>query len=116
MKKLISLLFTITPLVIFTETIPEKLVLSSNAFSEDQSLYPIYRVDLIIFLYKKVNKIDKVERFPELNKYLYSNDLIKLLDTPNLFVKKEAIGEGLIPNKQVIKTINLNCLQTCSST
>ena len=91
-----------------SQDIPEKLLLSSKAFSENQSLYPIYRIDLIIFSHKQVNEKDKQEQFPELDRFIYSPDLLKLLDTPNLLVKKEAIKEGLVPSSQVIQSIDLN--------
>ena len=91
-----------------SQDIPEKLLLSSKAFLENQSLYPIYRIDLIIFSHKQVNEKDKQEQFPELDRFIYSPDLLKLLDTPNLLVKKEAIKEGLVPSSQVIQSIDLN--------
>ena len=91
-----------------SQDIPEKLLLSSKAFSENQSLYPIYRIDLIIFSHKQINEKDKQEQFPELDRFVYSPDLLKLLDTPNLLVKKEAIEEGLVPSSQVIQSIDLS--------
>ena len=91
-----------------SQDIPEKLLLSSKAFSENQSLYPIYRIDLIIFSHKQINKKDRQEQFPALDRFIYSPDLLKLLDTPNLLVKKEAIEEGLVPSSQVIQSIDLS--------
>ena len=93
--------------LVFGQEIPEKLLLSSKAFSENQSLYPIYRIDLIIFSHKQINERDKKEQFPTLNRFVYSPDLLKLLDVPNLLVKKEAIDEGLVPSSQVIQSIDL---------
>ena len=108
MKRFLYILIFLNSYLAFSQDIPEKLLLSSKAFSENQSLYPIYRIDLIIFSHKQINEKDKQEQFPELDSFIYSPDLLKLLDTPNLLVKKEAIEEGLVPSSQVIQSIDLN--------
>ena len=90
------------------ESIPEKLLLSSKAFTDNPYLYPVYRIDLIIFSHTQINKKDKQERFPQLEKFIYSDDLLQLHETPHLLVNREAIKDGLIPNTQVIKSIKLN--------
>ena len=108
MKRFLYVLMLLNSYLALSQDIPEKLLLSSKAFSENQSLYPIYRIDLIIFSHKQVNEKDKQEQFPELDRFIYSPDLLKLLDTPNLLVKKEAIKEGLVPSSQVIQSIDLS--------
>ena len=108
MKRFLYILILLNSYLAFSQDIPEKLLLSSKAFSENQSLYPIYRIDLIIFSHKQINEKDKQEQFPELDRFVYSPDLLKLLDTPNLLVKKEAIEEGLVPSSQVIQSIDLS--------
>ena len=108
MKRFLYILIFLNSYLAFSQDIPEKLLLSSKAFSENQSLYPIYRIDLIIFSHKQINKKDRQEQFPELDRFIYSPDLLKLLDTPNLLVKKEAIEEGLVPSSQVIQSIDLS--------
>ena len=108
MKRFLYILILLNSYLAFSQDIPEKLLLSSKAFSENQSLYPIYRIDLIIFSHKQINEKDKQEQFPELDRFIYSPDLLKLLDTPNLLVKKEAIEEGLVPSSQVIQSIDLS--------
>ena len=108
MKIFISLLILISSFLYCDQEIPEKLILSSKAFVENKQLYPIYRIDLIIFSHKQRNEIDKQEQFPELGKFNYSTDLLRLYKTPSLLVKKEAIEEGLVPSTQVIKLIDVN--------
>lgn len=108
MKSFLFFLILINPYLVLSQDIPEKLLLSSKAFLDNQKLYPVYRIDLIIFSHKQVNERDKQEQFPKLEQFVYSLDLLKLLDTPNFLVKKEAIEEGLIPNTQVIQSIDLN--------
>ena len=108
MKRFLYVLMLLNSYLALSQDIPEKLLFSSKAFSENQSLYPIYRIDLIIFSHKQVNEKDKQEQFPELDRFIYSPDLLKLLDTPNLLVKKEAIKEGLVPSSQVIQSIDLS--------
>ena len=108
MKRFLYIIILLNSYLAFSQDIPEKLLLSSKAFSENQSLYPIYRIDLIIFSHKQINEKDKQEQFPELDRFVYSPDLLKLLDTPNLLVKKEAIEEGLVPSSQVIQSIDLS--------
>ena len=108
MKRFLYILILLNSYLAFSQDIPEKLLLSSKAFSENQSLYPIYRIDLIIFSHKQINEKDKQEQFPELDRFIYSPDLLKLLDTPNLLVKKEAIEEGLVPSSQVIQSVDLS--------
>ena len=111
MKKFLYALMLLNSYLVFGQEIPEKLLLSSKIFSENKSLYPIYRIDLIIFSHKQINERDKKEQFPTLNRFVYSPDLLKLLDVPNLLVKKEAIGEGLVPSSQVIQSIDLSQTQ-----
>ena len=108
MKKILLLLISISPLLMSNESIPEKLLLSSKAFTDNPYLYPVYRIDLIIFSHKQINEKDKQERFPQLEKFIYSDDLLQLHETPHLLVNREAIKDGLIPNTQVIKSIELN--------
>jgi hypothetical protein len=108
MKKALLLIISISPLLMGNESIPEKLLLSSKAFADNPYIYPVYRIDLIIFSHKQINEKDKQERFPQLEKFIYSNDLLQLHETPHLLVNREAIKDGLIPNTQVIKSIELN--------
>ena len=108
MKKILLLLISISPLLMSNESIPEKLLLSSKAFTDNPYLYPVYRIDLIIFSHTQINEKDKQERFPQLEKFIYSDDLLQLHATPHLLVNREAIKDGLIPNTQVIKSIELN--------
>jgi len=108
MKRFLFLFMLINSCIVFGQDIPKKLILSSKAFSENQNLYPIYRVDLIVFSHQQVKEGDKQEQFPKLEKFIYSPDLLKLLDSPNLLVKKVAIEEGLTPSKQVIQSIDLS--------
>ena len=108
MKKILLLMISISPLLMGNESIPEKLLLSSKAFIDNPHLYPVYRIDLIIFSHTQINEKDKQERFPQLEKFIYSDDLLQLHETPHLLVNREAIKDGLIPNTQVIKSIELN--------
>ena len=108
MKKILLLIISISPLLMGNESIPEKLLLSSKAFADNPYIYPVYRIDLIIFSHKQINEKDKQERFPQLEKFIYSDDLLQLHATPHLLVNREAIKDGLIPNTQVIKSIELN--------
>jgi len=108
MKKILLLLISISPLLMSNESIPEKLLLSSKAFADNPFLYPIYRIDLIIFSHTQINEKNKQERLPQLEKFIYSDDLLQLHKTPHLLVNREAIKDGLIPNTQVIKSIELN--------
>ena len=108
MKKILLLLISISPLLMSNESIPEKLLLSSKAFTDNPYLYPVYRIDLIIFSHTQINEKDKQESFPQLEKFIYSDDLLQLHETPHLLVNREAIKDGLIPNTQVIKSIDLN--------
>ena len=107
MKRFLYVFMLLNSYLVFGQDIPEKLLLSSKAFSDNKSLYPIYRIDLIIFSHKQINEKDKQEQFPELDKFIYSPGLLKLLDTPNFLVKKKAIEEGLVPSSQVIQSIDL---------
>jgi len=61
---------------------------------------------------KKINK----KGFPQLEKFIYSDDLLQLHETPHLLVNREAIKDGLIPNTQVIKSIELNSQLTSINT
>ena len=108
MKKILWLMLSISPLLMGNESIPEKLLLSSKAFTDNPDLYPVYRIDLIIFSHTQISEKDKQERFPQLEKFIYSDDLLQLHATPHLLVNREAIKDGLIPNTQVIKSIELN--------
>jgi len=108
MKRFLFLFMFVNSCVVFGQDIPKKLILSSKEFSENQNLYPIYRVDLIVFSHQQVKEEDKQEQFPKLEKFIYSPDLLKLVDSPNLLVRKEAIEEGLTPSTQVIQSIVLN--------
>ena len=108
MKRFLFLFMFVNSCVVFGQDIPKKLILSSKEFLENQNLYPIYRVDLIVFSHQQVKEEDKQEQFPKLEKFIYSPDLLKLVDSPNLLVRKEAIEEGLTPSTQVIQSIVLN--------
>lgn len=108
MKRFLNLLILVNCCHVFGQDIPEKLLLSSKLFSENQSLYPIYKIDLIVFSHKQINEGDKKEQFPKLQKFVYSSDLIKLLNTPNLLVKKQAIEGGFTTGTQTIQTIDLD--------
>jgi len=116
MKRFLFLIIFINSYQVFGQDIPEKLLLSSKSFLENQSLYPAYRIDLIIFSHKQIEERDKQEKFPELERFIYSPDLLKLLDTPNLLVKKQAIEEGLTPSTQVIQSIDLRQKQIPDNT
>jgi len=116
MKKILLLLISISPLLMSNESIPEKLLLSSKAFTDNPNLYPVYRIDLIIFSHTQINEKDKQESFPQLEKFIYSDDLLQLHETPHLLVNREAIKDGLIPNTQVIKSIELNSQLTLINT
>ena len=76
MKRFLYVLMLLNSYLALSQDIPEKLLLSSKAFSENQSLYPIYRIDLIIFSHKQVNEKDKQEQFPAfmrlLKEYVYN--------------------------------------------
>ena len=108
MKKILLLMISISPLLMGNESIPEKLLLSSKAFTDNPDLYPVYRINLIIFSHKQINEKDKQERFPQLEKFIYSDDLLQLNETPHLLVNRESIKDGLIPNTQVIQSIELS--------
>ena len=108
MKRFLFLFMLVNSCIVYGQDIPKKLILSSKEFSENQNLYPIYRVDLIVFSHQQVKEGDKQEQFPRLEKFIYSPDLLKLVDSPNLLVRKEAIEEGLTPGTQVIQSIVLN--------
>tara|TARA_Y100000590_G_scaffold81318_1_gene90398 strand:- start:13252 stop:14226 length:975 start_codon:yes stop_codon:yes gene_type:complete len=110
MKKILSLLIllSIGNISYAQVDIPQKLLLSSEAFVKNLEQFPIYRIDLIIFSHEEINKTDEEERFPPLKQLIYSEDLLELLETPNFLVKKDAIEQGLVPSTQVIKSISLN--------
>ena len=108
MKKILLLMISISPFLMGNESIPEKLLLSSKAFTDNPDLYPVYRINLIIFSHKQINEKDKQERFPQLEKFIYSDDLLQLNETPHLLVNRESIKDGLIPNTQVIQSIELS--------
>lgn len=115
-KRLRKILYLLTLLSIGSISsadtdIPKKLLLSSEAFIKDQEKFPTYRIDLIIFSHKEIDEKDKEERFLSLDKFIYSKDLLQLIETPNFLVKKEAIKEGLVPSKQVIKSIEVNSIK-----
>ena len=116
MKKVLLFMISISPLLMGNESIPEKLLLSSKAFTDNPYLYPVYRIDLIIFSHTQINEKDKQERFPQLEKFIYSDDLLQLHETPHLLVNRESIKDGLIPNTQVIKSIELNSQLTSINT
>ena len=108
MKRILLLMISMSPFLMGNESIPEKLLLSSKAFVDNPDLYPVYRIDLIIFSHKQLNDKDKQERFPQLEQFIYSDDLLHLHENPHLLVNKEAIKDGLIPNTQVIQSIELS--------
>ena len=93
MKKILLLMISISPLLMGNESIPEKLLLSSKAFIDNPDLYPVYRIDLIIFSHKQINEKDKQERFPQLEKFIYSDDLLQLHETPHLLVNIERLSK-----------------------
>ena len=108
MKRILLLMISMSPFLMGNESIPEKLLLSSKAFVDNPDLYPVYRIDLIIFSHKQLNDKDKQERFPQLEQFIYSDDLLQLNETPHLLVNRESIKDGLIPNTQVIQSIELS--------
>ena len=59
MKKILLLIISISPFLMGNESIPEKLLLSSKAFTDNPDLYPVYRINLIIFSHKQINEKDK---------------------------------------------------------
>ena len=107
MKKFFFVILVMSPALIGNGVVPEKLLMASKAFSEDPTLYPIHRIDLIIFSHKTIQERDKEERFPKLDDLIYSNDLIKLSKSPSLLVNDQAITEGLVLNSIVIKSIKI---------
>ena len=108
MKKFLFVILLMGPSLMGNVVVPEKLLMASKAFSEDPTLYPIHRIDLIIFSHKTIQERDKKESFPKLDDLIYSNDLIKLSKSSSLLVNDQAITEGLVPNSQVIKSIKIS--------
>ena len=71
MKRILLLMISMSPFLMGNESIPEKLLLSSKAFVDNPDLYPVYRIDLIIFSHKQLNDKDKQERFPQLEQFIH---------------------------------------------
>ena len=106
-KLFISLILIISCSINANELIPERLLKAIDSFTNDPNLYPIYRVDLLVFSNQLLIKDDNEEQFPELEDFNFSDDLIQLLAYPTFLVRKESIDKALIPNKQVIKLIDI---------
>ena len=68
MKRILLLMISMSPFLMGNESIPEKLLLSSKAFVDNPDLYPVYRIDLIIFSHKQLNDKDKQEIIDKLIK------------------------------------------------
>lgn len=105
MKKFSLILLLFSTFSLGKESIPEKLILSANEILDNPSDYPIYRIELILFSHLMREQKDLEEEFYNLKEFQYSNDLIKLIESPSLLVNQESIEQGLIENKQVIKNI-----------
>ena len=108
MKSLFFLILIISPSIIGSVLVPEKLLTASKAFSENPSLHPVYRIDLIIFFHKDLKERNLKESFSNLDTLTYSNDLLKLSQSSSLLVMDQAIKEGLAKNDQVIKTVKFS--------
>ena len=93
MKKILLLIISISPFLMGNESIPEKLLLSSKAFVDNPDLYPVYRIDLIIFSHKQLNDKDKQEMNKEIAELLKSNRKIINI-TPEDIIDIEEIDES----------------------
>tara|TARA_Y100001970_G_scaffold282048_1_gene394087 strand:- start:6782 stop:7729 length:948 start_codon:yes stop_codon:yes gene_type:complete len=105
MKKFSLILLLFSTLCLGKESIPEKLILSANQILDNPLDYPAYRIELILFTHLMREPKDLEEDFYNLNEFQYSNDLIKLIESPSLLVNQKSIEQGLVENKQVIKNI-----------
>jgi len=105
MKKFSFFLIFFSTLSLAKESIPEKLILSAKEILNNPSDYPIYRIELILFTHQIREPKDLEEEFHNLNEFQYSNDLIKLTESPSLLVNQKSIEQGLIESNQVIKNI-----------
>ena len=81
-KLFISLILIISCSINANELIPERLLKAIDSFTNDPTLYPIYRVDLLVFSNQLLIKDDNEEQFPELEEFNFSDDLIQLLAYP----------------------------------
>ena len=105
---IISLIFFISLMLESSEIVPDKLIKAIDSLKNDPELYPVYKIDLIIFKNLTITESDKEEIFDGLEEFLFSMDLLKLSDTPSLLVERNSIRKGLTPNNQVIKTVDIN--------
>ena len=65
-------------------------------------------MESIIFKNIIVNERDNEEFFSTLEEFIYSDNLLKLSDTPSLLVEKDSITKRLTPGNQVIKSVDIN--------
>ena len=109
MKRLIiSLVLLISLILESNEVTPDKLIRAIDSFKKNPELHPVHKIDLIIFKNIIVNERDNEEFFSPLEEFIYSDNLLKLSDTPSLLVEKDSITKGLTPGNQVIKSVDIN--------
>ena len=107
MKKIFLLSFFMSCSLASAELMPEKLEKAVDLFSKNPELFPIHRIDFVIFSNEVVEMTDKVEKFPELKGFNYSDDLLSLSNTPTLLIEHESIEEALLSSNEVIKSIKI---------
>ena len=107
MKKIFLLSFFMSCSLATAELMPEKLEKAVDLFSRNPELFPIHRIDFVIFSNEVVEMTDKVEKFPELKGFNYSDDLLSLSNTPTLLIEHESIEEALLSSNEVIKSIKI---------
>ena len=107
-KSIIFLVLFISLLLESNEVIPDKLIRAIDSFKKNPDLHPVHKIDLIIFKNITLNESDNEEVFSILKEFIYSDNLLKLSDTPSLLVEKDSITKGLTPSNQVIKTVDIN--------
>jgi len=108
MKKIFLLSCFMSCSLATAELIPEKLEKATDLFYKNPELFPIYRIDFVIFSNENVEITDKVEKFPELERFNHSEDLLRLSKTPTLLVKHESIEDALLFSNEVIKSIKIS--------
>ena len=107
-KSIIFLVLFISLVLESNEVIPDKLIRAIDSFKKDPDLHPVHKVDLIIFKNIILNESDNEEVFSIPEEFIYSDNLLKLSDTPSLLVEKDSITKGLTPSNQVIKSVDIN--------
>ena len=106
-KSIIFLVLFISLVLESNEVIPDKLIRAIDSFKKDPDLHPVHKVDLIIFKNIILNESDNEEVFSIPEEFIYSDNLLKLSDTPSLLVEKDSITKGLTPSNQVIKSVDI---------